>query len=128
MVRPNQYENLIAPKLDEIRRLRQEGLSIAKVAKAIGATVDQLAHYRKSFKELDDAFSVPLEPKVISERKARDNRKKNYNSLRSFIRVQSTKDERVEYFRLILEKADKEEIETYRQMVEECLDEDQLTN
>lgn len=121
MVRPNQYHTLIAPKLEEIKQLRQEGLSIAKIATSIGATVDQLGHYRKTFKELEDALSVPLEPKVSSERKAKYNRKKNYNSLRSFIRTQSTKDERAEYFRLILEKADKAEIETYRQMAVEAL-------
>ncbi|MDN5470606.1 MAG: hypothetical protein L0J05_05530 [Tetragenococcus halophilus] len=118
MARPNQYHAAVEPKLDDIRTLRKQGLSIAKIAQKLDLTVWQLAHYRKSFPDLDEALNTPPDEVKQTEQSAYFNRQKNYNSLRSFIRTQSTPEERQEYFRLILEKADQTEVERYKVMIE----------
>lgn len=117
MARPNHYHTMIKPKLEAIKTLRKQGLSLAKVAQKLDLKLGQLTYYRKNFSDLDTALNTPPDKVKQSERSAHFNRQKNYNSLRSFIRTQSTPEERQEYFRLILEKADQAEVTQYQDMI-----------
>lgn len=121
MARPNQYHTVVEPKLEDIRALRKQGLSLEKIAQKLDLKLRQLTYYRKSFPDLDEALNTPPDEVKQPERSAYFNRQKNYNSLRSFIRTQSTPEERQEYFRLILEKADHAEAERYQAMISDFL-------
>ena len=115
MARPNQYHTVVEPKLEDIRALRKQGQSLEKIAQKLEQKLGHMTYYRKSYPDLDEALNTPSEkpPKHSAE----FNRLKNYNSLRSFIRTQSTPEERQEYFRLILEKADHAEVKRYQAMI-----------
>ncbi|AGY45485.1 hypothetical protein GRR92_02105 [Lactococcus lactis subsp. lactis] len=117
MGRPNQYYTVVEPKLEDIKALRKQGLSLEKIAQKLDLKLGHLTYYRKSFPDLDEVLNTPRDEVKQTERSAYFNRQKNYNSLRSFIRTQSTPEEREEYFHLILEKADKTEIEIYEMMI-----------
>lgn len=119
MVRPNQYHIVVEPKLEAIKSLRKQGLSLAKIAQKLDLKLGHLTYYRKSFPDLDEALNTPPDEVKQTERSAYFNRQKNYNSLRSFIRTQSTPEEREEYFRLILEKADQTEVRCFKAMISE---------
>ena len=117
MGRPNQYHAVVEPKLEDIKALRKQGLSLEKIAQKLDLKLGHLTYYRKSFPDLDEVLNTPRDEVKQTERSAYFNRQKNYNSLRSFIRTQSTPEEREEYFHLILEKADQTEIEIYEMMI-----------
>ncbi|MFC4652749.1 hypothetical protein ACFO26_07485 [Lactococcus nasutitermitis] len=117
MARPNQYHAVVEPKLEDIKALRKQGLSLEKIAQKLDLKLRQLTYYRKSFPDLDEALNTPSDEVKQTERSAYFNRQKNYNSLRSFIRTQSTPEEREEYFRLILEKADQSEVRRFKAMI-----------
>lgn len=117
MGRPNQYYTVVEPKLEDIKALRKQGLSLEKIAQKLDLKLGHLTYYRKSFPDLDEVLNTPRDEVKQTERSAYFNRQKNYNSLRSFIRTQSTPEEREEYFHLILEKADQTEIEFYEMMI-----------
>lgn len=117
MVRPNQYHTAVEPKLEAIKSLRKQGLPLTKIAQKLDLKLGQLTYYRKNFSDLDDALNTLPDEVKQTERSAYFNRQKNYNSLRSFIRTQSTPKEREEYFRLILEKADQTEVKRYQEMI-----------
>lgn len=117
MDRPNQYYTVVEPKLEDIKALRKQGLSLEKIAQKLDLKLGHLTYYRKSFPDLDEVLNTPRDEVKQTERSAYFNRQKNYNSLRSFIRTQSTPEEREEYFHLILEKADQTEIEIYEMMI-----------
>ncbi|ARD98458.1 hypothetical protein GHI93_02230 [Lactococcus hircilactis] len=117
MGRPNQYYTVVEPKLEDIKALRKQGLSLEKIAQKLDLKLGHLTYYRKSFPDLDEVLNTPRDEVKQTERSAYFNRQKNYNSLRSFIRTQSTPEEREEYFHLILEKADQTEIEIYEMMI-----------
>lgn len=117
MARPNQYYTVVEPKLEDIKALRKQGLSLEKIAQKLDLKLGHLTYYRKSFPDLDEVLNTPRDEVKQTERSAYFNRQKNYNSLRSFIRTQSTPEEREEYFHLILEKADQTEIEIYEMMI-----------
>ena len=116
MGRPNQYYTVVEPKLEDIKALRKQGLSLEKIAQKLDLKLGHLTYYRKSFPDLDEALNTPSEK--TTKHSAEFNRQKNYNSLRSFVRTQSTPEQREEYFRLILEKADQTEVERYKVMIE----------
>lgn len=115
MARPNQYYTVVEPKLEDIKALRKQGLSLEKIAQKLDLKLGHLTYYRKSFPDLDEALNTPSEK--TTKHSAEFNRQKNYNSLRSFIRTQSTPEEREEYFRLILEKADQTEVRRFKAMI-----------
>lgn len=115
MGRPNQYHAVVEPKLEDIKALRKQGLSLEKIAQKLNLKLGHLTYYRKNFPDLDDALNTPSEK--TTKHSAEFNRQKNYNSLRSFIRTQSTPEEREEYFRLILEKADQSEVRRFKAMI-----------
>ncbi len=117
MARPNQYHAVVEPKLEYIRALRKQGQSLEKIAQKLDLKLGHLTYYRKSFPDLDEALNTPRDEVKQTERSAYFNRQKNYNSLRSFIRTQSTPEEREEYFRLILEKADQTEVRRFKAMI-----------
>ena len=117
MGRPNQYYTVVEPKLEDIKALRKQGLSLEKIAQKLDLKLGHLTYYRKSFPDLDEVLNTPRDEVKQTERSAYFNRQKNYNSLRSFVRTQSTPEEREEYFHLILEKADQTEIEIYEMMI-----------
>ena len=117
MGRPNQYYTVVEPKLEDIKALRKQGLSLEKIAQKLDLKLGHLTYYRKSFPDLDEVLNTPRDEVKQTERSAYFNRQKNYNSLRSFIRTQSTPEEREEYFHIILEKADQTEIEIYEMMI-----------
>ena len=117
MGRPNQYYTVVEPKLEDIKALLKQGLSLEKIAQKLDLKLGHLTYYRKSFPDLDEVLNTPRDEVKQTERSAYFNRQKNYNSLRSFIRTQSTPEEREEYFHLILEKADQTEIEIYEMMI-----------
>lgn len=117
MGRPNQYYTVVEPKLEDIKALRKQGLSLEKIAQKLDLKLGHLTYYRKSFPDLDEVLNTPRDEVKQTERSAYFNRQKNNNSLRSFIRTQSTPEEREEYFHLILEKADQTEIEFYEMMI-----------
>lgn len=117
MARPNQYHAVVEPKLEDIRALRKQGQSLEKIAQKLDLKLGHLTYYRKSFPDLDEALNTPRDEVKQTERSAYFNRQKNYNSLRSFIRTQSTPEEREEYFRLILEKADQTEVRRFKAMI-----------
>ena len=115
MGRPNQNHAVVEPKLEDIKALRKQGLSLEKIAQKLNLKLGHLTYYRKNFPDLDDALNTPSEK--TTKHSAEFNRQKNYNSLRSFIRTQSTPEEREEYFRLILEKADQSEVRRFKAMI-----------
>ncbi|TRW69843.1 hypothetical protein [Lactococcus lactis] len=115
MGRPNQYYTVVEPKLEDIKALRKQGLSLEKIAQKLDLKLGHLTYYRKSFPDLDEVLNTPSEK--TTKHSAEFNRQKNYNSLRSFIRTQSIPEEREEYFRLILEKADQTEVRRFKAMI-----------
>lgn len=47
MGRPNQYYTVVEPKLEDIKALRKQGLSLEKIAQKLDLKLGHLTYYRK---------------------------------------------------------------------------------
>jgi DNA-binding transcriptional MerR regulator len=113
MARRSKYGLLVQPYLEQIKTWRQEGLTIKKIAENLEMLEVTLSYYKTRHPELAEALELPEVAENLSpleqrekDRKAYLNRQKSYNSVRSFIKVRSSSEERIEFFRVSLEKAE----------------------
>lgn len=121
MARPTKsYEEKVKPYLNEIRKWRDQDVSVVQVAKRLGVTQPFLNYTAKDYPELYEALKArPLTEEEL-KRKAENEasyRRRYLNSTKSFIRRQATFEEKQEFIALILEKSSAEEKEKLKQQL-----------
>lgn len=115
MARPaRSYEEKVKPYLKEIRKWRDQDVSIVQVAKRLNVTQPFLNTKVKEYPELEEALKArPLTEEEL--RKKAENeaayRARYLSSTKSFIRRHATFEENQDFIALILEKSSKTERE-----------------
>ncbi len=115
MARPARaYEEKVKPYLKEIRKWRDQDVSIVQVAKRLNVTQPFLNTKVKEYPELEEALKArPLTEEEL--RKKAENeaayRARYLSSTKSFIRRHATFEENQDFIALILEKSSKTERE-----------------
>ena len=115
MARPaRSYEEKVKPYLKEIRKWRDQDVSIVQVAKRLNVTQPFLNTKVKEYPELEKALKArPLTEEEL--RKKAENeaayRARYLSSTKSFIRRHATFEENQDFIALILEKSNKTERE-----------------
>lgn len=108
------YEEKVKPYLRDIRKWRDQGVSVVQVAKRLKVTQPFLNYTAKDYPELEKALKArPLTEDEL-KRKAENEasyRRRYLNSTKSFIRRQATFEEKQDFVALILEKSSKIEQE-----------------
>ncbi|EKF50786.1 hypothetical protein [Lactococcus garvieae] len=106
------YEEKVKPYLRDIRKWRDQDVSVVQVAKRLKVTQPFLNYTAKEYPELEEA----LKPRPLTEdelkRKAENEasyRRRYLNSTKSFIRRHATFEEKENFIQLILETSSKSE-------------------
>lgn len=116
------YEDKVKPYLKDIRKWRDEDISVIQVAKRLGVTQPFLNYTAKEYPELEEA----LKPRPLSEeelkRKAENEasyRRRYLNSTKSFIRRHATFEEKENFIQLIFETSSKSEKQEFLRKINE---------
>lgn len=130
MVRPaRSYEEKVRPYLKDIRKWRDEDVSIVQVAKRLNVTQPFLNAKVKEYPELEQALKArPLTDEEL-KRKAENEaayRTRYLSSTRSFIRRHSTFEEKQGFIDIILEQSSDKEIEKIKEQLLEFENKEKL--
>lgn len=121
MARPARaYEEKVKPRLKEIRKWRNEDVSVLEVARRLGVTQTLLNAKAKVYPELAQALKTrPLTEEELKRKaeNAHSNRRRTLGSARSFFRNHATLEEKQGVIDVIFEKATEEEKEKIIQYV-----------
>ncbi len=115
MARPARaYEEKVKPYLKEIRKWRDQDVSIVQVAKRLNVTQPFLNTKVKEYPELEKALKArPLTEEELKRKSENESayRARYLSSTKSFIRRHATFEEKQDFIALILEKSNKTERE-----------------
>lgn len=121
MARPaKSYEEKVKPYLKDIRKWRDQDVSIIQVAKRLDVTQPFLNAKAKEYPELEEALKARPLTDAELKRKAENEaayRTRYLSSTKSFIRRHATFEEKQDFIALILAQSSDKEIEEIRKQV-----------
>lgn len=121
MARPaKSYEEKVKPHLKDIRKWRDQDVSIVEVAKRLNVTQPFLNAKVKEYPELEDALKArPLTEEELKRKTENEAayRARYLSSTKSFIRRHATFEEKQDFIGLILEQSSDKELEKIKKQI-----------
>ena len=113
MKKSKKYSENVEPRLEETKEWRKEGLLRAEIAERLGVSLWLLVQQQRQHQVLYDALNTAPQltaaEEVLKEQKQERYRSTRYSSVKSFIKLTATPEEKREIHRLIYEYSTLEE-------------------